>query len=408
MRRLKTAPALRTAGLVLVLLALLVVTTVLLIRWTSSYARSEMETDLGAISRTAVSLLNKERIQKLAEAAPDPKAPGFIEVRSELMRVRSSAPAVRFVYLLARRGDNFIFLVDAEPEDSPSYSPPGQVLANIDAKNTLGIRRAIAKEEVVVAGPYNDQWGRWVSALTPITRRDDPISIVLGVDVAADHWDSEIKHYRKFGILISALVSAIVLLAAAMVFMEQRSRRKLQAEIAHQKVLEFKLRELSQLDSLTRVANRRRFDEVYDLVWRQAAIEDIPVALLMVDLDKFKAYNDAYGHIAGDHTLNCVAQTIAQLVRSNDLVARYGGEEFVVVLPGTTEPTAATIAESLRAAVDALQLPHSRAPLGHITISIGVSSKIPSQLSAQEALLALADRALYEAKSLGGNVVISL
>lgn len=406
-RRMQT---LRSVGLALVLVALLVITTVLLIRWTSSYAQAEMETDLAAISRTAISLLDKPRIAKLSLAAPNPNAPDFTEIRAELRHIRESTPAVRFVYLLALRGPNFIFLVDAEPDDSPSYSPPGQILADYNAPNTLGIRRALATNRVVVTRPYNDRWGRWVSALTPLLNgsADGGPTVVLGVDVAADHWESEIQRYRKFGILISALVSAIVLLATAMVIMEQRSRRKLQLEIAHQKVLEFKLRELSQLDSLTRVANRRRFDEVYDRVWREALLTGQPIALLMADLDKFKAYNDAYGHIAGDHTLNCIAQTIAQMVRADDLVARYGGEEFVIVLPGASEQTATAIADSIRSAIATLRIPHSGALLGYMTVSIGVAARRGDEIRNAQELLALADRALYEAKALTGNVVVSL
>jgi diguanylate cyclase (GGDEF)-like protein len=167
------------------------------------------------------------------------------------------------------------------------------------------------------------------------------------------------------------------------------------------------LERLSTLDTLTGVANRRRFDEVLGHEWRRAAREAAPLALVFCDIDSFKAYNDTYGHLAGDAVLKQVAREVnAASHRPGDLAARYGGEEFVLVLPGTTEEGARTLAERLRARVKELAIPHARSRHGaHLTISLGVACQVPQKGSDPAELLALADRAVYAAKAEGRNRV---
>lgn len=167
------------------------------------------------------------------------------------------------------------------------------------------------------------------------------------------------------------------------------------------------LERLSTLDTLTGVANRRRFDEVLRHEWRRAARDGTPLSLVFCDIDFFKNYNDGYGHLEGDECLVQVARAVNSISnRPGDLAARYGGEEFVLILPGTGEEGATTLAERLRARILELDIPHGFSPLGpRLTISLGVASAIPSPGSEPAELLALADRAVYAAKAEGRNRV---
>jgi diguanylate cyclase (GGDEF)-like protein len=176
------------------------------------------------------------------------------------------------------------------------------------------------------------------------------------------------------------------------------------AELAQANV---RLEELSTTDGLTGVANRRSFDIALDREWRQATRYGLPLSVIMIDIDHFKGYNDRYGHQVGDDCLRTVALALARNVtRAGDLVARYGGEEFAVILAHMTQEQAMAVAERLRGAVEALQIPHQASPVAHhLTISLGVAAAMPSRETDPSALLADADRALYAAKEGGRNRV---
>jgi diguanylate cyclase (GGDEF)-like protein/PAS domain S-box-containing protein len=176
-----------------------------------------------------------------------------------------------------------------------------------------------------------------------------------------------------------------------------------------QKRLEDGLRQLSATDGLTGVANRRAFDEALEKEWHRAMRSNEPLSLVMADIDLFKAYNDHYGHVAGDDCLRRVAAAIADCAkRSGDLVARYGGEEFAVILPRTDAAAAREIAERIRQRVEALGIPHAGNPAGgHITISLGISTRTPPQNVDFVSLMQGADQALYKAKESGRNTVVS-
>jgi diguanylate cyclase (GGDEF)-like protein len=166
---------------------------------------------------------------------------------------------------------------------------------------------------------------------------------------------------------------------------------------------------LSSTDALTGLANRRRFDEVWAEEWQRAARNGLALALILIDVDHFKAYNDHHGHQAGDDCLRGVAAVLAREARrAGELVARYGGEEFVVVLPGIDAAEARDFAERLRAAVEAEAIPHGHAPAGpYVTLSMGVASSQPRHEADAEALLKDADVALYLAKRQGRNRVLA-
>lgn len=180
------------------------------------------------------------------------------------------------------------------------------------------------------------------------------------------------------------------------------ARKKMEIELqeANQK-----LQQLANLDGLTRIANRRRFDEHLAFEWQRHYREKQSLSLIFIDIDYFKSYNDYYGHQQGDKALIQVAQTLTKTAqRATDFTARYGGEEFVVILPTTTREDALRVAESIRLAIAALAIPHIRSEISdNITASLGGASLIPSAANRLEDLIYQADQALYQAKTQGRN-----
>lgn len=167
------------------------------------------------------------------------------------------------------------------------------------------------------------------------------------------------------------------------------------------------LQHLSQNDGLTELYNRRAFEELADQQWQVITRAHQPVSVLMIDVDHFKAYNDHYGHHAGDECLKKIAQTLKEtLHRPADILARYGGEEFIALLPDTDLAGAGTVAESLRAAVEKASVLHERSTHSEfVTVSIGAASADHTTGLAREELGKEADKALYEAKDSGRNCV---
>lgn len=165
------------------------------------------------------------------------------------------------------------------------------------------------------------------------------------------------------------------------------------------------LKDLTYIDVLTNIANRRRFNETVELEWARGIRHGRPLSLLMIDIDHFKAYNDSYGHGQGDNCLQEVAQTLSSgLRRTVDFVARYGGEEFAVVLPETDEANAYSAAEHLRQQVEERRIAHASSPVvPYVTISVGAATVVPSTKLSPYSLVEQADRALYLAKQQGRN-----
>lgn len=179
-------------------------------------------------------------------------------------------------------------------------------------------------------------------------------------------------------------------------------------DVTASKEMEAKLAELAATDGLTGIANRRRFDEELLIEWRRAARNEQHLAVMLLDVDHFKKFNDQYGHPAGDDCLRKVASTIAAAVRRpGDRPARYGGEEFAVILPSTDLTGAVDVSERVRAAIAGLDLPHAGNEAGVVTASIGVSAASPVAGAVPDlsGLLEAADGALYRAKRNGRNQV---
>ncbi len=219
------------------------------------------------------------------------------------------------------------------------------------------------------------------------------------------NWRGEIWNRRRNGELypqrtsISALRDADgSILHYAALFSDDTAQNQLEA----------KLRELSSVDGLTGIANRRSFDELLGREWARALREGGALALVMADIDFFKAYNDHYGHLAGDRCLQQVAGAFSNAAcRGSDRACRYGGEEFAVILPGADAAAADSMGEKLRAAVESLAIPHERSTASKVvTVSVGVAVIMPMSPTGEAALIEAADHAMYQAKHGGRNRVV--
>lgn len=184
-----------------------------------------------------------------------------------------------------------------------------------------------------------------------------------------------------------------------------RARVRNHLQLVHQRRL---LERLAMIDSLTEIPNRRRFMQHLEQERRRCLRSDSPLSLMVLDVDHFKNFNDTYGHIAGDVVLKQVATAIkGELKRPGDMVARYGGEEFVVLMPEIDAGGAYSLAGQIRAAVEALNIPHADSTAGpRVTLSIGGITVSPDELGVDDALIERADKSLYEAKHSGRNRVV--
>ena len=191
--------------------------------------------------------------------------------------------------------------------------------------------------------------------------------------------------------------------------LRQRVRHLIEQSYLRQKLeaANQELQRLVSIDGLTQMANRRCLDDYLDQECKRASREQIPISLVLCDIDFFKNYNDNYGHQEGDHCLQEVAQAISKSTnRPADLVARYGGEEFVIVLPNTDAQGSVNVAIRATEVMRSLKLPHSYSKVApYVTISCGVATLLPSQEFEPTDLLKAADQALYKAKAEGRNCV---
>ncbi|MEI6413415.1 MAG: diguanylate cyclase [Pseudomonadota bacterium] len=205
-------------------------------------------------------------------------------------------------------------------------------------------------------------------------------------------------------VVLRARVKAVLRLKEEMDRRKQREQ-KLKETTERLQEANRQLRQLSDQDGLTGIANRRMFDQAFLREWRRALRAEQPIALLMIDVDFFKFYNDTYGHTQGDSCLRCVANIIANsLSRPADLAARYGGEEFVALLPETDIEGAQQVANKIHLALAAKAIPHEASKVtDRVTLSIGIACTYPEQEKNETKLIETADRALYAAKHSGRN-----
>jgi diguanylate cyclase (GGDEF)-like protein len=224
-------------------------------------------------------------------------------------------------------------------------------------------------------------------------------------------------HFFQTRWFMALILMTVVALTAAVLRLRTRHLLRQKAEmerLVEEKTEELRLANehlawLSFVDALTGLPNRRRFDEALEQEWKRARRFQTSLAVLVIDVDLFKAFNDALGHPEGDR---CLAEVSAVLMRetrrSGDLVARYGGEEFVVLIPGADQASAAEFAERLRRACETRAIPHPASLVSRVvTISIGVAACVPTYQGSSGALMQAADAGLYEAKRRGRNRVAS-
>ncbi|MGA1408274.1 MAG: sensor domain-containing diguanylate cyclase [Prochlorotrichaceae cyanobacterium] len=227
-----------------------------------------------------------------------------------------------------------------------------------------------------------------------------------------DKWQDQYRFVHRDGTVVWVLAQCIF------TFNEQGENTGsigALTDISHQKQLEEKLAEanarlqqMAHIDGLTEIPNRRYFDNTLAQEWQRLKREGQTIALLMIDIDYFKPYNDTYGHLQGDRILKTVAHTLRRLVhRPADFVARYGGEEFACVLPATTVEGAQKIAQDIQAEIDRLAIPHQASEISPIlTLSIGIGCQTPTSHQSPHTLIEIADQALYHAKRQGRNRIV--
>lgn len=216
-------------------------------------------------------------------------------------------------------------------------------------------------------------------------------------------WTNELTCKTKSKKLLFVEISASIIIMD-----NQKYLISIVRNISGRKQMEAQLRMFSFTDGLTGVANRRKLDEYIDIEWRRAMRNELPISIIMIDIDYFKLYNDTYGHLQGDSCLKTVANVIQKsLIRPGDLCARYGGEEFLVLLPDTDEKGALHIAQRIDKNLANEKIEHCMSDINaSVTISMGVASIIPNSKVTSSQLILKADQVLYKAKKEGRNRAI--
>jgi diguanylate cyclase (GGDEF)-like protein len=307
-----------------------------------------------------------------------------------------------YIYYIEKADDNYIFLMssgirrDTNPEwlGGPVWEgkPPAVVDEAWKSKQITYSRE-----------PTVNEWGTHISIVRPILVNGN-VAGILGIDYDISYMD-KFKYYRiamdeqentiekQIAIIFSVTIIVSLIIINCLFWLSRKS-------------VMVSMRELSATDSLTGIPNRRGFDERLNLEWNRAKRDKAILSMLMMDIDKFKNYNDTYGHLQGDKALQSVAKTIEKsLKRSTDYAARWGGEEFVVLLPATDMNGAHDFAESIRRNVENTLIPCENNTDNKVTISVGINTITPEHESVVEDFTNGADQALYRAKETGRNRV---
>jgi diguanylate cyclase (GGDEF)-like protein len=350
--------------------------------------------DLGAQQRMLV--LRAALLAHGVTAAPD--SAGRAEARQTL---RSAVALLEANHAAIVRG--------AAEDVSEETATLRHILFEHPARLDLRVQGFIATVHALLDASANDRvpaaiWSEHAARIAEAG--EGPLFEALDRLVQEFRRESQIAEARLTALSLSVLLTTLgTLVAVALLIFEPMVRTIRTDTLLLQKANE-ELQRLSSLDGLTGLLNRRQFDERYIREWRRAARDGTTLSVIMVDIDFFKAYNDAYGHLVGDDCLRSVARTLDDSMRRPaDFVARYGGEEFAAVLPDTGVEGAVGVAESFRAQVAALSADIGPLTGKHVTVSVGVASAKPDAGSAPADLIAAADQALYRAKRAGRNRV---
>lgn len=263
-------------------------------------------------------------------------------------------------------------------------------------------------------GVFTDYLSKSTSGTAMVTSIIDNVTRLYGyrqlgkyplVVAAAISEESLLQEWKaNFFKAVIIIVSAVIANVLFGVLLVQQIRFGLQAE-ARMRVAQNSLEKLALQDSMTGLSNRRHFERVLNIEFRRSGRKKIPLSLIMLDIDFFKSFNDAYGHFAGDQCIVAVADALrACLNRAGDLAVRYGGEEMAIFLPDNDEAGTLALAEKIRLTILARQIPHADNPLGIVTVSLGCYTCVPGEDNTIETLIQRADAALYLAKKAGRNM----
>ncbi len=334
-------------------------------------------------------------------AAVVPAGTHGVDVRYTALSLRAPE-RVRFRYRLVGFDDGW---VEAGSRRTAYYTnvPPGRYRFEMRACNEDGV--------------WNEAGTSVAVRVLPRFYQTVPFYLCVAFIAAAAAWGGYRMRVRQLQVRERTLVAKVeertAQLRDANVALEDRTRqvdeanRALEERGRELEIANRHLTELTHLDALTGIANRRHFDSTLDAEWRRAFRTGATISILMADVDFFKAYNDTYGHPSGDSCLQRVAFAFQSgLRRAGDLLARYGGEEFVIVLPDMALQDAKALAEELRLRLRAMQIPHSGSSAAPaVTVSFGAASCRPVDGGTAADLVTAADRALYRAKERGRNRV---
>ncbi|MFY2764669.1 ligand-binding sensor domain-containing diguanylate cyclase [Arenimonas sp. MALMAid1274] len=344
-------------------------------------------------------------------------AKGVVIVDPTRMRINTRAPPVKIERLVVDGNDT--------PVQPGAALGPGVDRIELQFAAMSYVAPAAVRYRYQLAG-YDREWrdaggGRWAvyTNLPPgdyefrvAGSNNDGVWNQAGATLAF----SLVPRWHQTPLFRGLMALAVLGIVAALVWLRLRGARSRERELKQQvaqrtdalREANERLEKIAALDALTGIANRREFNQRLLQAWDDHTARGAPMAVLIADVDDFKAYNDSYGHLAGDSALAAVAGAIAGAVRgSADLAARYGGEEFAVLLPDCNGVEAEAVAQRMLQAVRALQIPHRASGVaGHITLSLGVASAVPSNSMSPESVLRKADEALYRAKAAGRDQVV--
>ncbi|MCL2480839.1 MAG: diguanylate cyclase [Spirochaetaceae bacterium] len=331
------------------------------------------------------------------------KSEAYMDILLELQKY-NDAFGFSYIYLVEKGPEGFVFLLDTDIlKGNDTFLHPYSAVKDF-------FELVIEKQQTEISNDYKDEYGTFFSAFIPVIRQDKVVSII-GID-----YEISLLHSLEHRALIQTLASLAInlvfvvimaiFISIAFVNLIKRTNKLNKRLLSANKKLEF----LSGTDDLTKLNNRRSFLKYMDFIWKQNYRLNLPVSVLMLDVDYFKKYNDSQGHLEGDKVLAAIAQCMKNhMKRETDFIARYGGEEFVCLLPFVAKDKAEEFAKTLIKNIEDLKISHPMSENSeYITISAGIASVVPGSNTSQTQLLDEADRALYKAKELGRNKVVSL
>jgi len=327
----------------------------------------------------------------------------YMDILKELQKY-CDAFGFTFIYLVENSAEGFVFLLDT---DKLNKNIDNTFLKTYDYLTNY-FPEITQKQKTVISGIYTDEYGTFISAFVPVIRNNEIVSII-GLD-----YEVSLIHTLERSVVVDIVISLIISISIVGIITVLVSNtfanfiRKIDELNKHLVSVNERLEELSTIDELTKLNNRRSFMEYMDIVWKQNHRLNLPITVLMIDVDYFKKYNDSLGHLEGDKALVAIAQCMKNHVkRETDFVARFGGEEFVCLLPFVKKDEAANFAKTLVENVEKMKIPHPMSDHSqYLTISAGAASIVPNDNNSQTQLLDEADKALYIAKKSGRNRVV--